>query len=222
MIYTEKVLDDIVVKHILNFYEFCEFRDGSATGSKTKDIKNNVELYDKNHKPALDKLFLSKIQNSVFIRENLLASRFSIPMFLKYDEDMHYSFHNDFFQQNGVKTDYSVTVFLSDPSEYEGGELNIKVGNQDLIYKEEPGTAIIYPTGLWHTVNQVKSGSRKVVVFWFQSAVSDPYIRDACSDMMTLVKKSIDEEENFSLSREQTLILENTRFNLLRRYGNFD
>ena len=222
MIYKEKILDETVVKHILNFYEFCEFRDGASTGPKTKDIKNNTELYDKNHKPALDKLLLSKVKDSVFIRESLMATRFSIPMFLKYDEDMHYSFHNDFFQQNGVRTDYSVTIFLSDPSTYEGGELNITIGNQNLSYKEEPGTAIIYPTGLWHTVNQVTSGSRKVVVFWFQSAISDPYLRNTCCDIMTLIKKSIDEEENFYLSREQTLILENMRFNLLRRYGNFD
>jgi PKHD-type hydroxylase len=222
MIYKEKILDDAVVKHILNFYEFSKFRDGSDTGPKSKEIKDNTELYDPDHKPALDKLFLSHFEKNVFVRESLMACRFSNPMFLKYEENMHYSFHNDFFHQNGVRTDYSVTVFLSDPSEYEGGELNIKIGNQDLVFKEEPGSAIIYPTGLWHTVNQVTSGSRKVVVVWFQSVISDPYIRDACCDIMDLIKRALDEEEDYELSRNQMLTLENMRFKLLRRYGQFD
>lgn len=222
MIYKENVLDDVVIKHILNFYEFCKFRDGGSTGPKLKEIKNNVELFDEDHKPALDKLFLSHIEKNILIRESLMAKKFSSPLFLKYDEGMHYSFHNDFFQQNGVRTDYSVTVFLSDPSEYEGGELNIKVGHQDIQFKEKPGTAVIYPTGLWHTVNPVTSGSRKVVVCWFESVISDPQIRDACYDIMDLIRRALDDEEDYKLSRNQMLTLENMRFKLLRRYGQFE
>jgi len=61
MIYKEKLLSDAAVKHVLNFYEFCKFRDGSHTGPKSKDIKYNLELFDEDHSLALNKMFLDEI-----------------------------------------------------------------------------------------------------------------------------------------------------------------
>jgi len=143
-------------------------------------------------------------------------------MFLKYDENMHYSFHNDHYEQSGVKTHYSVTVFLSDPSEYEGGELIIKMGNQEMVYKEKPGMSIIYPTGLWHIVNNVTSGCRKVAVFWFQSIIDDPTIRDCCYDLSRIIYNSNENPEEYNISTKQCLAIDNIKYKLMRVYGNFN
>jgi len=222
MIHKIKILDDVVVKHILNFYEFCEFRDGESTGPKDKKVKNNQELYDEVHKPALNKLVLDKLYGNRTLTDGLLGYRFVPPLFLKYDEGCHYSFHNDFyFQNDSIKTDYSITIFLSDPSEYTGGELCIKVGDQEIEFKEPPGCAIVYPTGLWHTVRPITSGTRKVVVSWFESIIADDSIRSACYELSQLMERSLDENCEETLIRDQQLAIENIRFNLIRKHGKF-
>lgn len=221
MIFIEKLLSDATVKHILNFYEFCEFRDGSSTGSSDRNVKYNLEIHDENHQPALEKFFIEEVSKNEKIKCFLFPKKYSSPLFLKYDENMHYSFHNDYFHACGAKTHYSVTVFLSDPSEYEGGELIIRVGDQEISYKESPGTAIIYPTGLWHTINNITSGCRKVVVFWFQSCIDDPLVRDCVSDLSKILYKSIHEPEN-KIPNSQYIAIENVKYKLLRVYGNFD
>jgi PKHD-type hydroxylase len=63
-----------------------------------------------------------------------------------------------------VRTDYSCTLFLSDRDECEGGELMINIGDREISYKLNAGEAIIYPTGIPHRVNTVKSGKRRVCV----------------------------------------------------------
>lgn len=221
MIFVEKLLTDASVNHILNFYEFCEFRDGSNTGSSNKEVKYNLELYDKNHSPALENFFIEQVRKNEKIKCFLFPRKYSAPLFLKYDENMHYAFHNDYFQISGLKTHYSVTVFLSDPSEYEGGELIIKVGDQEILYKEPPGTAVIYPTGLWHSINKITSGSRKVVVFWFQSCIDDPSIRDCVCDLSQVLYNSI-HNPDLRLCNEQQMAIENVKYKLLRVYGTFD
>ena len=68
------------------------------------------------------------------------------PRFLRYREGTYYAFHNDFYQINELRTDYSISIFLNSPDEYEGGELVFRQGNMDTEHKLEPGQALIYPT----------------------------------------------------------------------------
>ena len=222
MIYVRKILTDVTVKHLLNFYEFCTFRDGGNTGPKDKKHKYNLEIDDVNHLSAMSKILMREVASCKCTKSFLLPKRYSPPMFLKYDENMHYDFHNDYYDQEGVKTHYSATVFLSDPSEYEGGELNIKVGDQNLVFKEPAGTAVVYPTGLWHTINKVTSGCRKVSVFWIESLIDDPAVRDCCASIgkMLYDSASLPDDDVNHISKENKLKLDNIIFNLIRSHGN--
>ena len=66
----------------------------------------------------------------------------------------------------------SISIWLNDPDEYEGGELDIEVGGprDDLRYhtfKLPKGSIIVFPSHSWHRVRPVTSGVRKSLVVWF-------------------------------------------------------
>ena len=67
----------------------------------------------------------------------------------------------------------SVTIWLNDPNEYEGGEFDIEVKGpfEDIRYntlKLKKGSIVIFPSDMWHRVRPVTSGVRKSLVTWFR------------------------------------------------------
>jgi PKHD-type hydroxylase len=121
---------------------------------------------------------------------------------------------------DGVRTDFSSTIFLNSPDEYEGGELVLTVGNQELSYKLDAGKCIIYPTGLLHKVTPVISGKRKVCVFWTESCIDDSEVRSIMADFYFLWSKYYDEMYE-KIGHEFCVQLQNIKFKLYRKYGNF-
>lgn len=173
MIHTFKLLNPSVVKNITDFYEFCEFTDGSWSGSSNRDLKYNEQILDLIHYPSLVELFDKQLSENNEFNYYFLPRGHTHPNFLRYREGMHYAWHNDMWIMDGIKTDYSVTCFLSSPDEYEGGELLIQVGDKELEYKLPAGEAVIYQTGLHHCVKPVTKGERKVVTWWFCSMIDN-------------------------------------------------
>ena len=102
-----------------------------------------------------------------------------------YDEGDYYCWHIDqglpvLYSDNNFLgcRKISMTLFLSDPEEYDGGEFDIEVGCPMLedrvhTYKERKGTAIFFKSDFWHQVRPIKSGNRKSLVAWF---VGSPYV----------------------------------------------
>lgn len=87
-----------------------------------------------------------------------------------YDETFkgHYGWHLDVGPSNSRRK-LSVVVQLSDPSEYEGGELQIQTGEVSPITAEkEKGTVIIFPSYLLHRVTPVTKGTRRTLVLWVE------------------------------------------------------
>ena len=105
--------------------------------------------------------------NDVFFKFNLTAIESDI-QYTVYDETFkgHYGWHTD-VGPNNSRRKLSVVVQLSDPSEYEGGELQIQTGNTTPITVEkEKGTVIIFPSYLMHQVAPVTKGIRRSLVLW--------------------------------------------------------
>ena len=72
----------------------------------------------------------------------------------------------------------SMTLWLSEPDEYEGGEFELELygpdaENRTKLFKEKKGRAIFFLSDAWHKVHPIKSGVRKSLVAWF---VGDPYV----------------------------------------------
>ena len=92
-----------------------------------------------------------------------------------YDVGDHYGWHNDqgkYSPGNQLVRKVSMSLFLNDPDEYEGGELDIdfKNPNSDPRYdtlKLDRGYAVFFQSHLWHRVRPVRSGVRKSLVAWF-------------------------------------------------------
>ena len=104
------------------------------------------------------------------------------PMMTRYKPGMKYGAHADaaFIQLPGatIRSDLSCTIFLSDPKDYDGGELQVRLGDAELAFKLKPGEAIIYPSDSFHQVIPVTRGERLVAITFIQSRIQDPFRRN--------------------------------------------
>lgn len=105
-----------------------------------------------------------------------LPLEISMPMINRYAPGMCYGPHYDapvFYSPDGrqVRGDLSVTLFVNQPDEYEGGELHDTKSGQRI--KLAAGSLVVYPTGGLHEVTPVTKGARHAVIFWVQSMVRD-------------------------------------------------
>jgi len=64
---------------------------------------------------------------------------------------------------------FSTTIFLTDPDEYEGGELVLWIDGREVFFKPKAGEGVTYETGIGHRVNTVTKGERLALVFWTYS-----------------------------------------------------
>lgn len=86
-------------------------------------------------------------------------------------ESGHYTWHHDIFwnRADGRDRKLSVTVQLSDPSEYEGGEFSFsETETPDADSLKVKGTVLVFPSYLVHAVSPVTSGVRRSLVAWFE------------------------------------------------------
>ena len=72
----------------------------------------------------------------------------------------------------GMVRKISMTLFMNDPSEYEGGEFDLEIYKPETdcryeTFKLKRGSAIFFQSDVWHRVRPVKSGVRKSIVAWF-------------------------------------------------------
>lgn len=100
---------------------------------------------------------------------------------VRYEPGMTYGWHVDealFPSTPPMRSDVSCTIFLNDPAEYDGGELTIELGAQQLSYKLDPGSAILYPSTTIHQVAPVTRGVRIAAITWLQSWIADAAQRE--------------------------------------------
>ncbi|HSB95078.1 MAG TPA: Fe2+-dependent dioxygenase [Spongiibacteraceae bacterium] len=117
------------------------------------------------------------------------------PLFNRYEGGDHYGNHvdnavqRDAFRQTNVRTDVSITVFISAPDDYEGGDLIIEDTYGVHEVKLPAGDAIIYPSTSLHRVEPVTRGTRLAAVTWAQSMVRDDWQRSMLFNLdMTILQ----------------------------------
>ncbi len=114
--------------------------------------------------------------------------RMNTPLISRYVPGMEYGSHLDnpiMFHRNNepLRTDLSITVFLSDPESYDGGELSLETQFGEQTVKLSAGDAVVYATTLRHRVTPVTRGTRLAAVAWIQSMVKDHQQRQILFDM---------------------------------------
>jgi len=131
---------------------------------------------------------------------------------------MYYGPHLDVPIMRGslaMRADVSVTVFLSEPSDYTGGELLIAADQTPVAIKAAAGDAVLYPSGSIHQVNPVETGARLVAVTWLQSMVRSVEQRR----VLFQLSEAISALESQGLGGDGMLRLRATHNDLLRMWA---
>ena len=103
---------------------------------------------------------------------------------------MSYGRHVDnALMKGGHRSDLSFTVFLSDPKDYDGGELVIEGADSEQGYKLPAGSAIVYPSTTLHRVDPITRGERWAVVGWVESWVRHAAQREILFDLDTVQRR---------------------------------
>ena len=222
MIYTMNLLDSNAVKKLNHIFDNADFKEGLMMKNYVSDIKNNLEI-DRKDRYATEAVAIisNAISKCEDLREYTAMRKYGAVLFSQYNKDMYYNIHNDFPVQSGLRTDYSCTVFLSNPSDYEGGELMINIGDREIPYKLNPGEIVFYPSGLTHRVNTVKSGVRRVCVFWIESAIQNTILRNMNTELYTIFKDYVTPEDWVRKNNDLYRRLLNVKFDITRHFGQY-
>lgn len=159
------------------------FVDGRLTaGMSAERVKHNLELDRKaEHRDLLNRACMTALGNHPTYKHGALPFRASTPIFARYTPGMTYGDHVDDPIMGGsplYRSDVAVTLFLSDPDDYEGGELVVRTPFGDNRVKLPAGDAVVYPALSVHHVAEVTKGTRTVMITWVQSMVRDPARRE--------------------------------------------
>lgn len=190
----------IPIAQVLNKDEVRQFRahldnatwqDGLTTaGTLARAIKRNLQLDDE-AEPAisLGNHILRTLGNHPLFISAALPLRIYPPKFNCYTGGGTYGAHVDsaLMQVPGtnitVRSDLSATLFLSEPDEYNGGELEIEGPFGVQAVKLEAGDMVLYPSSSLHRVTPVTRGARICSFFWIQSMVADEGARTLLFDL---------------------------------------
>lgn len=212
---TSEELDLVVSK--LNQAEFV---DGKLTaGWYAKQVKNNTQLKsDTDITQEVRSIVLQSLKRNDLFQMVARPKKIRPILFSRYQVGMYYGTHVDnaiMGDENLTRSDVSLTLFLSPPSSYEGGELVIESSQGEQSFKLDAGSMIVYPSWTLHRVEKVTKGVRLAAVTWVQSLIRDPYEREILFDIET-VRQSI--FEKFGKTVEFDL-LSKTHANLLRKWS---
>ncbi|MCG6971377.1 MAG: Fe2+-dependent dioxygenase [Gammaproteobacteria bacterium] len=178
------VLDKNKLENIRAMLDKVTYVDGKLTaGQAAQRVKNNQEMqHGSKQAEFLDHLVMSSLAEHAAFRSGALPYRVAQPVLARYTPGMQYGDHiDDPIMGTGphkFRTDVSVTVFLNDPDEYQGGELIINTTFGDKAVKLPAGSAVMYPSTSVHRVTEVTQGERIVAVVWLQSMVRDAAKRE--------------------------------------------
>jgi PKHD-type hydroxylase len=195
MLHIPGVLSPEQVRSMRERLASTDWVDGRASvGSQGAQVKRNRQLAE-GSPLALE---LGQVVSAALMANPLFFScalplRILPPFFNSYAGGEHYGPHVDGAiraQRGGaaVRTDVSCTVFLSDPEDYEGGELTVIDAYGTHEVKLPAGDAIVYPSTSIHEVQPVTRGERVASFLWAQSMVRDDWKRAMLYELDTNIQ----------------------------------
>ena len=155
-----------------------QYADGSTSaGLAARRVKHNEELaLNTTQQSDLNNLVMGSLVKNPVYRSAVMPLKIAAPYYAHYTEGMSYGEHVDdpiMGVGDSYRTDVSITVFLNEPDEYEGGELTISSQYGEVSNKLPAGDAILYPSGSLHQIKPISKGTRLVAVTWAQSMIRD-------------------------------------------------
>jgi PKHD-type hydroxylase len=223
MLHLPRILDPDELHRARALLEAAPWEDGRATaGGQAAQAKNNQQLPpDGDASRALQAIVLGALDRSPAFLAAALPKKLFPPRFNRYTgATNHYGRHVDSavrFTSNGarVRTDLSCTLFLSDPADYDGGQLVVHGTGASQQAKFAAGDAVLYPGTSVHEVLPVTRGERLAAFFWIESMVRSNEQRELLHQMdMALMALRGSDGDN-----PATVALTGTYHNLLRMWA---
>ncbi|MGE0828661.1 MAG: Fe2+-dependent dioxygenase [Hyphomonadaceae bacterium] len=181
MLHIPEVLTKAQVRELRALIDGAAWADGNATsGPQAALAKKNLQLPEdseaarKGRAIVLDALG----KNALFFAAALPLHVFP-PLFNRYEAGQGFGAHIDNAvrlrrdSDQRVRTDLSATLFLSEPDEYEGGELAVEDTYGVHEVKLDAGDMILYPASSLHHVAAITKGARVSSFFWIQSMIRE-------------------------------------------------
>lgn len=223
MIHVPKVLTPEQVAECRRLLDSAEWTDGRATvGDQGAQVKRNRQLPENSPLARqLGELVLGALARSAHFFSAALPLKTVPPLFSRYEGGEHYGNHIDGAVRavpgstHFIRTDLSSTLFLSEPTDYDGGELVVHDTYGAHQVKLPAGDLILYTGGSLHRVNPVTRGARVCSIFWTQSMVQDERQRDLLFQFDQTIRRIRGKHgEN-----EETVALAGQYHNLLRMWS---
>lgn len=198
--------------------------DGRITaGTQSAQVKRNLQLPDSAPASvAARAIVLEGLERHALFFAAALPKRIFPPLFNRYEGAANaFGNHIDNAVRTvpatgqRVRTDLSATLFLSDPAEYDGGELVIEETFGPRSVKLPAGDLVLYPATSVHRVVPVTRGARVASFFWIESMVRDDGRRRILHDLDMAI---LDLRQTYG-EIPPTVSLTGTYHNLLRRWA---
>ena len=221
LIIIPEVLNKEELAVVRDYISRADFVDGKlSAGSEAIVVKNNLEMQISDQQTAqLNNLVMGKLVTHPVYLNAAMPAKIAAPFYAKYSAGMQYGNHIDdpIMGPAGqrYRTDRSITVFLTSPEDYDGGELVVQTAFGEQRVKPEAGNAVMYPSGSTHRVAEVTRGERIVAVTWLQSIVRDPSQRE----LLYRLSQARDILLEKSKGEKETELVSNTYINLVRMWS---
>ncbi len=198
--------------------------DGRATvGPQGAQVKQNRQLPEESPVgQRLGRLILEALGRHPLFLSAVLPLRTSPPLFNRYAGGEHYGLHIDGAMRaiagsdRILRTDVSSTLFLTDPEDYDGGDLVVVDTYGTHEVKLPAGDLIVYPATSLHRVDPVTRGVRTCSFFWTQSMVAD----DGRRTMLFELDQGIQKLRARIGDCEEVVALTGHYHNLVRQWAN--
>lgn len=185
----------VQIPALLNQAEVAHFRavlgeagwvDGNVTsGAQAALAKHNLQVPgDAPQALTLGEAILRALGGNATFNAAALPRRVFPPLFNRYDVGMGFAVHVDNAirydpgTRRRIRSDLAATLFLSEPDEYDGGELVIEDTYGEHAIKLAAGDMVLYPADSLHRVDPITRGSRWASFFWVQSMVREDRDRE--------------------------------------------
>lgn len=196
--------------------------DGNITsGHQSATAKQNLQLPEDSAVAREVSALVAQALNAnpMFVSAALPHTLFP-PLFNRYEGGGSFGVHVDnAIRQRGnirIRSDLSATLFLSEPEDYDGGELIIEEMYGPQSVKLPAGDLVLYPSKSLHRVTPVTRGARVSSFMWLQSLIRDDADRESLFRMDVAIQRI-----NLGKGPKDPAVVELTALyhNLVRRWS---
>jgi len=223
LIQIPNVLSAEQVAHARRLLDEAEWVDGKVrAGHQSARAKDNMQMPESHPVGRqLGDIIVGALQRQPLFMTAALPLHVFPPLFNRYAGGQSFGSHvdNAIRQVPGtshrLRTDLSCTLFLSEPAEYDGGELMIEDVYGVHSVKLPAGHMVLYPSTSLHHVRPVTRGARVSSFFWLQSMVRDDGDRTLLFDLDAAVRSLTHERADHPVAVQLTAVYHN----LLRKWS---